>query len=275
MRQTSTFGPLGTVILLALASAVFGPMADAHTPASWGPWAEAEAQEAVPDTLDDHVTPKLPVGEDLRYSGRFGVFGEVGEGRMAVENGHTVRDQEVIRLDFDFEGRAMLRTIEDRTTSWVDPSTGAALRYYKNERHPLGSRHEEVEIYPDEGRWQEGGGIGGDLPTSNPLDELSFIYLVRGLDLAEGEVVRIERHFDAHRNPVEVEGLGAETIEVPAGEFPVDVLEMRVRDDERFNGGGTIVLYLARDETRTPVRIESKQSRIGTLELSLTERHEP
>lgn len=272
---------VGVVALLALAPITLGPAVGAAAgPTQDGAEARPAGGQAAPPVTTAaagpaaDAAPKLPVGEELRYSGRFGIFGEVGEGRMTVVNGETVRGREVVRLDFDFEGRAMLRSIVDRTTSWVEPGAGAALRYHKSERHPLGSRQEEVEIFPDEGRWEaRHDGADGSLPTARPLDELSFIYLVRGLDLEQGDVARIERHFDSHRNPVEVEHLGSDTITVPAGEFPVDVLEMRVRDEERFNGGGNIVLYLARDEARTPVRIETKQSRIGTLVLSLEERH--
>ena len=277
MSQQAVMKASGLVALLALAPAVWGP-----GDVGMGPELSNHAQgtagivahraPAPGDTLGSDAPLKLPHGERLHYSGRFGVFGDVGEGTMTVENGHTVRDRDVVRLDFDFEGRAMLRTIADRTTSWVDPGKGRALRYHKDEKHPLGSRQEEVEIFVDEGRWEDRTGAAGELPTSRPLDELSFIYLVRGLRLEEGEVVEVERHFDRDRNPVEVEGRGTDTIEVPAGEFPVDILEMRVRDEERFNGGGRIVLYLAHDEARTPVRIESKQSRLGTLVLRLEER---
>ena len=273
MIHTAAFRKGGVVALLLLAPPALEPMEVSAAADDVATATGAAAPTDIPaDSVPVEVTPMLPLGEDLRFSGRFGLFGDVGKGRMAVENDHTVRGQDVIRLDFDFEGRAMLRTIRDRTTSWVEPGEGMALRYHKDERHPLGSREEEVEIFPEDGRWEDRDGTTGELPTSQPLDELSFIYMVRGLELEEGEVARIERHFDAQRNPVEVEALGSDTIEVPAGEFPVDILEMRVRDEERFNGGGSLVLFLTQDEERIPVRIESKQSRVGTLVLRLEER---
>jgi hypothetical protein len=220
------------------------------------------------------ASPALRVipGEVLSYSGDFGVFGRVGQGEMRVSGPECLRNRPVYRLDFSFSGRVMLMSIRDRTTSWIDAEHWVALRYQKEERHPVGSRTERVEILPEEGRWRGAGDEGGPLNGRLALDELSFIYLIRGLDLEPGESVELDRHFDAARSPVVVRHRGRDRIRVPAGTFDVLVLEMEVRDGERFGGAGRVVLHLSDDELRVPVRIASATPVVGSLVLVLEER---
>jgi hypothetical protein len=97
--------------------------------------------------------------------------------------------------------------LSDRTRSWFDPATGSSLRYSKRERSPLTDRDEQVEILPETQRWVENGG-SAELATTEPLDELSFLYYVRTLPLEDGDVYRVARHFDVRRNPVTIEVLG-------------------------------------------------------------------
>src|SRR5690606_11934394 len=139
----------------------------------------------------------------------------------------------------------------------------------KQERHPLSSKSEEVEVYPGERRWQAAGGREGRSQTDAPLDELSFLYYVRTLDLADGAVYVLERHFDPERNPVHVKVLGREQVAVPAGVFDVVVVEMRVRDRDHFDGHGSFRLYLTDDARRYPVRLETAASLAGTAVLEL------
>ncbi len=209
-------------------------------------------------------------GETLVYEGRFGAFGSVGIGVLMISE-EEMEGRPVLRFDFDFEGRVALMSVRDHTSSWMDPGTMTSLRYEKNERHPLGSREESVRIFPAERRWEDAHGPGGETPSADPLDELSFLFYLRTLDLEPGTRHTLDRHFDHARSPVEVRVLREDTIRVPLGEFAVTVVEMRVTDPERFGGDGRVTLSLAHDEFRTPVRIESAMPVAGSLTLSLKE----
>lgn len=211
-------------------------------------------------------------GETLVFRGTAGLLGEVGTGTLTVRQGDPVRGREVLALGFDFTGRVALFNLRDRTCSWVEPGRLAALRFHKDERHPLGRRQEVVEIFPDEGRWVPEGGDPEAMRTAEPLDELSFLYFVRTLELEPGAVHVVDRHFDPERSPVLIRSLRQDTVEVPAGRYPVTVVEMLVKDPRRFGGQGRVVLHLADDATRAPVRIESALPGAGTMVLSLVER---
>ncbi|MFL5577985.1 MAG: DUF3108 domain-containing protein [Gemmatimonadaceae bacterium] len=217
------------------------------------------------------ATPVLPfaIGDSLTYSARVARFGRVGTARMWVDGPVEVRGVQTWVLRFEFRARVGPVRAEDRTESWLDPRSMAALRFHKHERHPLSRHDERVELYPDERRWQGEDGQGGESPTGAPLDELSFMFFLRTLPLAADTVFTFDRHFDAARNPTVVRVVGRETVGTAAGEFRTVKLEMRVRDARRYKGEGVIRINLTDDDRRLPVRIESAMPVIGAAVLTL------
>lgn len=207
--------------------------------------------------------------ESLSYRAVSSRFGTIGTGTLAVSRAGAIRGEAVYRLGFEFRGRVGPFRVSDATFSWVSTDRLRSIRYHKRERSPLGSRDERVEIYPAERWWQAVGGASGDTPTSDPLDELSFLYFIRTLPLADGESHTLARHFDRERNPVRVRVLRRERTTVPAGEFATIVVEMRVRDSRVFGGDGTLRLFLTDDERRIPVRIESSAPWVGATSMLL------
>ncbi|HEY8468980.1 MAG TPA: DUF3108 domain-containing protein [Longimicrobiales bacterium] len=207
-------------------------------------------------------------GEELIFRSKLGRLSGSGKGVMRVEV-DTIRSVEAYLLSFDFETKVGPLRVEARSRSWLDPERMAALRFHKHERHPLASKSEDVELYPAERKWQSAEGREGCSTTDAPLDELSFLYYIRTLDLRDGAEYVIERHFDPARNPVHVQVLGRERATVPAGVFDVVVVEMRVRDRDHFDGDGSFRLYLTDDARRYPVRLETSASIAGTAVLEL------
>lgn len=238
------------------------------------PAALAVLATLAPASAGAQVAPRLPFGpgETLVYRITSSRFGNVGEGCMGVGGPESVRGRDAYVLHFDFEAKVAFFTVEDRTRSWIDPRGLASLRYHKKERNPLTSRNEEVEIHPEELRWIDTTtGRDGRSPTNAPLDELSFIYFLRTLPLADGEMNEHVRHFDPERNPVVVRVLGRERLRAPIGDFQTVVVEMKVRDAGRFGGQGTLRLHLTDDAQRLPIRIETSVPLAGTLVLDLVQ----
>ena len=238
-----------------------------------GLWCVALAGFAAPSMARAQSAPRLPFapGEELVFEIRSSRFGNVGRARMAVAGPESVRGHEAYVLHFDFRTRITFFTVEDSTRSWIDPLRMASLRYRKRERQPLSSRDEEVEIHPEERRWEAADGRSGRSPTTAPLDELSFIYFLRTLPLAAGEVREFDRHFDPERNPVVVRMIGRESLRAPVGDFETLVVEMQVHDSGRFGGEGVMRFHLTDDERRLPVRIESSVPIAGTLVMDLVQ----
>jgi Protein of unknown function (DUF3108) len=208
-------------------------------------------------------------GETFVYRGSTRL-GRIGTGTLAVEGPHEVRGRQTWLLRFDFRGRVGIAGVEDHTRSWLDPRELASLRYTKSERSPISSRSQDVQMFSETRRWEGAGGAGGAMPTDQPLDELSFIYYLRTLPLRAGDVYRLDRHYEAGRNPVVITVVGRGTIRVPAGEFQTIEVEMRVRDARyRDRGEGVIQFHFTDDARRVPVRIESSAPVVGRLVLSL------
>lgn len=210
-------------------------------------------------------TEPFAPGEVLTYRAVSGRFGRFGTGTMRVHGPVDVRGEQALQLSFDFQGRVGVFGVADRTRSWISTDDHSSLRYQRVERSPLGSHSEQVEIYPQEGRWEDASGKSGDTECQHPQDELSFIYYLRSLPLADGAEYTLTHHFDAGRNPVTLKVLRRETTEVPAGRFQTVVVEMRVRDDRV----SAMRLFLTDDSARVPVRIESSAPWVGSTRLLL------
>ncbi|HEX5750568.1 MAG TPA: DUF3108 domain-containing protein [Archangium sp.] len=233
---------------------------------SWGLAPSVRAQEAQAGGERPFME-----GEVLAYQVSLGKHGRSGTGWLRVQSAPPLREEPVVLLRFDFETSVGPFRIQHHSRSWLSSRRMAALRYEVDERIPLKSVRERVEIFPDEGRWVRPT-TQGRSSSPEPLDELSFLYALRTMELTPGRVHRMDRHFDARRNPVVVRVLRREPLRVPAGEFSTVVVEMEVRDPERFGGRGLLRLYLTDDERRLPVRIESQVPVAGQLVLELEPR---
>lgn len=222
-------------------------------------------------------TPKLPftIGEKLNYRVSVSKMGKVGTGSMWVEGPVDVRGVSTWLLRFDFQAGLGPMKAVDRTSSWLDPERMATQRYFKHEKHVLAKHDERVEIFASEGKWTAADGASGTSPTTEPLDELSFMYFIRTLALKDDTTYRFDRHFDPARSPTGVKVVRREVVTTPAGKFQTVLVEMRVRDARRYRGEGLIRINLSDDAMRIPVRIESQMPVIGSAVMTLESYNNP
>ncbi|MBF5045708.1 MULTISPECIES: DUF3108 domain-containing protein [Myxococcaceae] len=208
-------------------------------------------------------------GEALPYDVSLGRFGKCGTGWLRVERAPALRGEAVELLRFDFEAKVGPFHVQHHSRSWLSQGRLASLRYFIDERAPFQKPVQDlVELYPEQQRW-EGARARGASTTREPLDELSFLYAVRTLALEPGASLRLDRHFDPRRNPVSVRVLGRERVQVPAGSFDALLVELEVKDPQRYGGRGVLRIHLTDDARRLPVRIESEVPIAGHLVLEL------
>jgi Protein of unknown function (DUF3108) len=229
----------------------------------------AQVQPAIVAPAVTSVQRPFAPGERLQYAVRLSAVGLRGHGAMWIDGPETVRGIETWVLHFGFKARLGPVKVSDTTESWLDPRRMASLRFVKRERHPLSSHDEDVALFPEVKRWSAADGSSGDAITAAPLDELSFIYLLRTVPLAMDSTYRFDRHFDAARNPTTVRVLCRENVTVGAGTFAALLVEMRVHDPAHYRGEGVIRIHFTDDERRLPVRIESTIPVAGTALLTL------
>jgi hypothetical protein len=232
--------------------------------------ARAECRAGVAPPADS-----LPfaAGERLTFSAHVPKLGTIGRGEMTVDGPVEVRGRPAFRLRFAIDTRVGPVKVVNQSESWLDagspPAHMTALRFHKHERHPLSRHDERVELYPVERRWTAADGAAGESLSDEPLDELSFLYFVRTLPLAPDTTYRLERHFDAARNPTTIRLAGRELVVTPAGRFQTLLVEMHVRDARRYKGDGVIWINLTDDGCRLPVRIQSPLPMVGRAVLTL------
>jgi hypothetical protein len=197
----------------------------------------------------DESRPFSP-GEHLEYSISYGPFRVPGLGQLKVEGPSRLHDQDAVLLTFDIEATVAGQRVAHHARSWLSTTRFASLAYEMNEQSPLGQGARRWE-------WPGAPAPGG---SKLPLDELSFIYLLRTLSLPEDATLRLDRHYEPARNPVRVRILKRQTMVMSGVAFPTVLVELRVHDPQRFpsaaNGEGALRIYFTDDAARIPVRLE-------------------
>jgi hypothetical protein len=224
--------------------------------------------QTVPAPADQETRPFF-VGERFTYRVRLAKFGGTGKAEFRVDGPVDVRGTSTYLLRSTVESRVGFIKVVNRSESWLDPLRMASHRFRKRERTLAASQSETVEMYPASRRWESGNGAAGETPSDAPLDELSFIYFLRTVPLADDATYRFDRHFDASRNPTTVRVLGRESVTTGAGTFATVAVEMRVMDAGRYQGEGVIRINLSDDHCRIPVRIQSTVPIAGAAVLTL------
>jgi len=215
------------------------------------------------------VVPFGP-GERMEYDVHLGRL-RVGAGSMEVEGVEPVRGESSYHVSMRIQGGVPLARVDDHYQSWFDIQTLSSRRFIQDTDQVRRRRHRHFEIYPAQSRWQRMDvEDGGEMDTTLPLDDIAFLYYVRTLDLEVGETYELNQYFRADRNPVILQVLRRETVEVPAGTFKTIVVRPIIKAGGLFGEGGEAEVYFTDDEDRVLVRLESRVPVIGSLSLRLT-----
>lgn len=186
-------------------------------------------------------------GETLEYSVSFGPFRVQGTGQLRVEGTSRRAGEDAVLLSFDVEAVIAGQRVSHHARSWLSTARFASLAYEMEEQSPLGKGATRWE-WP--GHTEPG-------TTALPLDELSFIYLLRTLSLPADTTLRLDRHYDPTRNPVQVRVLRREVTALLGVPLQTVLVELRVRDPQRFKGGeGVLRMHFTDDSARIPVRLQ-------------------
>ena len=228
--------------------------------------------------LDSLATPvhsvsavPFELGEDLRYKVKVMVF-TAGEGRMTVARIDTVRNAPAYAAEWHIQGGFLGYRIDSKFYSWMDTETLVSRRFMKDQHEGGRKRYREYDFFPEERRWHR---IDYDttatLPTSLPLDDVSFVYYARTLPLVVGETYTLNRYFKEEGNPVVIKVLRKDRREVGAGEFNTIVVQPSIRTRGLFSEGGHAEIHFSDDERRLIVYMKVDLPLVGTLSLHLEE----
>jgi len=227
--------------------------------------APAGAQDAAPAGLPRNP---FPVGEKLVYEALWG-FAKLGRAEMQVMRIDTIRGVPAAHLRFLLEGGGFIYPMRNFMDSWVALHDSASLRFTQdfNERGRKSRRH--YEIFPDSGFYRETG-VDSVLPASpRPLDDAAFFYFLRTVPLEVGEKYTFNNYFRPDRNPVVLDVLRHDTLDVPAGRFPSLVIQPTIQGRGILAEASEPRLWLSNDDRRIMVQLKTKLASFAVLTLRL------
>jgi hypothetical protein len=220
---------------------------------------------AMPAVAPTRAPVPFAAGERADYQVKYGPF-SVGRGSMQVVGIDTVRGRETWHTLFHVRGGIPGFRVNNVMESWIDTQTLSSLRHWQDFDEGPNERERKFEIYPDSIFVQQGREAERTVPL--PLDDGSFLYFLRTLDLKVGEEYSYNRYFRPDRNPVVFKVLRKERIKVPAGEFETVVIRPVIKARGVFAENGKAEVWLTDDVRRVMVQMKTQLS-FGSLSLHL------
>ena len=218
-----------------------------------GPASAQQPQRA--DSLPAPAPVPFGPGEEVRYKVKIGIF-SIGEAIMRIPRIDTIRGVPAYAIEWTIDGGFPGFRIRDRFFSWVDTRTLASLRF-KKETHN-GTQRRELEFFPEERRWQRIDiDSAGVLPTPLPLDDVSFVYFARTLELEPGTTYRFDRFYEEEGNPIILDVLRKDRREVGAGEFETIVIRPVIETTRLFAEDGNGEIHVSDDHRRLIVYMKA------------------
>jgi hypothetical protein len=161
--------------------------------------------------------------------------------------------------------------VDDRLESWIDTRSFTLLRFAQQTNEGRYHRERRIELFPERTTMLDSGEGAQEEPTvDQPLDEGALLYYLRTLRLELGDRYSLDRYFQPDRNPVRLEVIRRERIQVPAGTFETIVIRPTIKSSGIFSENGQAEIWVTDDERHLLVRMTAKLS-FGTLHLLLRE----
>jgi hypothetical protein len=223
--------------------------------------------QAQSDTLTH--SKALVVGERLEYDVKFGPI-KVGRASMEVLDVEGVRGRRAWHTRFQVTGGTLFFHVNDVLESWIDVETFSSLRFRQQLSEGSRDRLYEYEIYPERAVYVQKD--KGERPSvSHPLDDGSFLYFLRTVPIELGATYEFQRYFMPDRNPVRLEVLGRDTVEVPAGRFDALVIRPVIKAKGIFSEDGRAQIWISNDADHVLLQMTS-HLKFGSLSLHLKSR---
>jgi hypothetical protein len=186
---------------------------------------------------------------------------------MQVVGIDTIRGEPTLHFRFLIESSTNIYRMHDQMDSWVGLKDFASRRYVFDQIEGRTARKNSYDIFPDSGYYRHNGTDSVLKTSPQPLDDAAFFYFTRSLDFAESHYA-FNRYFRPDKNPVVLNVVGRDTIEVPAGRFPTIVVHPVIQGGGVFKEAADARMWLSDDSSHVVVQMRTRFS-FGTLTLRL------
>ena len=207
------------------------------------------------------------VGERLEYGVSFGPL-HVGSAEMSVIGVDTLDGQPAWHAVLAISGGIPLFHVRDSSSSWFSPGSFTSHRFVQRLREGRYHADRDFRMDPSHGVYMQDAKVDS-LPSDDPMDDISMLYYVRTLPLADGDRYELRRYFQATGNPIVIRVLRREHVTVPAGSFDAVVVEPSIATPGIFAQGGHAEVWLSADSARLLLQLKA-HVRFGSLNLFLT-----
>ena len=190
------------------------------------------------------------IGEELRYKVKYGFF-PIGQATLGVPRLDTIGGWATYAAEMRIDGSVPGYDIDQKLYSWIDTGKLFSRRFMKDDP----GRPREYDFFPEEHRVHQiqHKDTTWSIQTSEPLDDLAFVYLARTLPLEVGQTYEYHRYFKEEGNPIILKVLRKDKREVGAGVFNTIVVQPIIPESSLFAEGGNAEIHLTDDERRLVV----------------------
>jgi len=189
---------------------------------------------------------------------------------MEIVGIEEVRGRRAWHTRFQVTGGTLFFRVNDILESWIDIETFSSLRFRQQLSEGSHDRLYEYEIFPERATF-----IAKGKPerasVSHPLDDGSFLSFLRTVPLELGATYEFERYFIPDRNPVRLDVLQRDTIDVPAGRFAALVIRPVIKAKGVFSEDGRAEVWISDDPDHLVLQMTS-HLKFGTISLHLRSR---
>jgi glycosyltransferase involved in cell wall biosynthesis len=225
-------------------------------------------QASAPNPVVRTPAVPFPVGERLTFGARYGVF-NVGTATMEVMGIDTVQRVETVHIRFRITGGALWYHLDQTIESWVGRYDFRSRRFSSVQDERNRHREHRYEIFPDSGFYREEGRDTTFATVLEPLDDAAFLYWIRTVQLEVGKRYEYARYFRPDRNPVIIEVLGRERVNVAGKKWRAIVVRPRIPQGRGiFAEKSETRIWLSDDAHRLVLAIQSNFS-FGQVTLKL------
>ena len=211
--------------------------------------------------------PAFGVGEHLEYAVSFSRL-HVGSGEMSLVALDTTSGPAAWNARLTVSGGVPFFHVRDTMSSLFDTTTFSSRRFTQHINE--GPYHAQRNFAIDAlGRTYTKNDGAPSPSSSDPVDDVSLIYLVRTLPLADGDRYEFNRYFQPDQNPIIIRVVRRERISVPAGTYAAILIEPEIRASGIFSQNGHAQLWFSDDSSRLLLQMKARLS-IGSINLYLT-----
>jgi hypothetical protein len=199
------------------------------------------------------------VGESFEYDGKYLLFSP-GGATMTVVGIDTVSGVPAWHFKLTMHVKVPFYKNDSDLESWTEVNPFVSHRFvHVIVENGKQISNDDFHIFGDSGFYRNHQAPATSPTPRQPLDDLAFVYYIRTMELKTGDKYTVPRYFRADHNPVEVDVIGHDSLEMPDGSRCYCWVLHPVVDEPNglFSRKNDARLWLTDDGLRIPVQIRS------------------